>query len=254
MKISRKTNPLYYNRRHYNALHKNYTVDIPFYINQCRKYGGPVLELACGSGRVTIPIAKQGIEITGIDISSEMLITAVKSAADAGVKINFKKVDIRKFNFRKKFKTIIYPFNSIAHMYDLNSIAECFNRIKKHLLPNGRFIFDFFNTNVKLLTDEKPMRPVKRYFYKELVTGKKVVISENYSYDRKTQIKHIFRHFDIEGKKFVERLDMRIFFPQELDGLLFCHGFKIHNKYGNFDCSNFTSSSPRQVYICGLKK
>ncbi len=254
MQTVKQKEPFYYIGKHYNAQNKKYRTDIPFYLNQCRKYGGPALELACGTGRVTIPIAKEGFDITGIDNSREMLKAARESAADIDIKIYFKRADIRKFKLAKKFKVIIYPFNSIAHLYDLKSILDCLSRVKKHLLPGGKFIFDFLNPDLNRLVRKKLKPPVKKYFYHESGTGKKVIISESNYYDRKTQISHINWHYNIEGRKFVEKLDMRIYFPAELDALLLFSGFRINSKFGNFDCSEFSSDSPKQVYICSLGK
>lgn len=218
------------------------------------KYGGPVLELACGTGRITIPIAKEGFDVTGIDISKEMLSVARRTAAVSKTKIHFKRADNRKFSLNRRFKVIYYPYNSVAHLYDLKSIFNCFSRVKKHLLPGGRFIFDIFNPNLNMLTRKASRPPVKKYSYNELETGKKVVISENNFYDRKTQINHVRWHYDIEGKKIVAALNMRIYFPAELDGLLLSNGFTINHKYGDFDCSDFTSASPKQIYICSISK
>lgn len=248
-----KKEPVYYDGRHYNAQNRKYKADIPFYVSQCRKYGGPVLELACGTGRVTIPTAKEGFDITGIDISPGMLATAKESAVSAGVKINFVKTDIRKFNFRKKFKVIIFPFNAIAHLYNIVDLKSCLDCVKKHLKPNGKFIFDHFNPSLNTLTrDQSKMYPVTKYYLPE--RRERVTIKENNYYDRKTQINHINWHYKIGKSKFNEKLDMRIYFPQELDALLLYNGFKINYKYGYFDYTEFTSSSPRQIYICSVKK
>ena len=59
--------------RTYDALYDYYDVDIPFYVEESKKAGSPVLELACGTGRVTIPVAEAGIEVVGIDSSAAML-------------------------------------------------------------------------------------------------------------------------------------------------------------------------------------
>lgn len=71
---------IYFNGRYYDYQYKDFNEDIPFWIKQARKYGEPVLELACGTGRITIPIAKEGIKIVGLDISQPMLAEAKKKA------------------------------------------------------------------------------------------------------------------------------------------------------------------------------
>ncbi|GAH42818.1 unnamed protein product, partial [marine sediment metagenome] len=70
----------YINGQHYDYEIKarNSYESIPFYVKQVKKYGSPVLELACGTGRITIPIAKEGIPIVGLDFSAKMLTQARK--------------------------------------------------------------------------------------------------------------------------------------------------------------------------------
>ena len=245
--------PLYYNGRHYDAQHKNFAIDIPFYVEQSVKFGDPILELACGTGRVTIPIAKAGFDITGIDISSSMLNSAAVDAAEAGAKVNFVKSDIRSFNLDTKFQLIIFPFNAIAHLLDLKSVIATFLRVKKHLSKEGKFIFDFFNPSFdRLLRDESQRYPVDEY--PDPDSNEKVILTENNYYDRATQINHIKWYYKIGEREEVHDLDMRMFFPKELEALLQLNGFRIHDKYGDFDGSEFTSESPRQVIICSVRR
>lgn len=71
---------IYLDGRNYDLQNKDFVEDIPFYLHQIKKYGEPVLELACGTGRITIPIAKQGVKISGLDISKSMLSHAKRKA------------------------------------------------------------------------------------------------------------------------------------------------------------------------------
>lgn len=245
--------PLFYNGRHYDAQHKNFAIDIPFYVEQSVKFGDPVLELACGTGRVTIPIAKAGFDITGIDISSSMLNSAAVDAADAGAKVNFVKSDIRSFNLERKFQLIICPFNAIAHLLDLKSVIATFLRVKKHLNKEGKFIFDFFNPSFeRLFRDESKRYPVDEY--QDPDSNEKVILTESNHYDRATQINYIKWYYKIGEREEVHNLDMRMFFPKELDALLQLNGFRIHDKFGDFDGSEFTENSGRQVMICSVRR
>jgi len=76
-------------------MNRDFVDDIPFYLRQIGKYGEPVLELGCGTGRITIPIAERGIQVTGLDISDSMLAHAKKKTAEKallsklGQNINF---------------------------------------------------------------------------------------------------------------------------------------------------------------------
>src|SRR4051812_27986040 len=96
---------LYDDARHYEALFPGPN-DLPFYRRQVAAYGGPVLELACGTGRLTIPLALDGADITGIDRSRSMLEAARSRAARHQVEVSFQEGDMRDYALGRKFKFI----------------------------------------------------------------------------------------------------------------------------------------------------
>lgn len=244
---------LYNDGRHYDLQNKNIVDDIPFYFGQIKKYGEPVLELACGTGRITIPIAEQGIQITGLDISEPMLSHAQKKSAVEGIDVEWIRADCRNFKLNKKFNLIILPFNSIAHLHDLESIEACFSCVKEHLTNEGRFVIDVFNPRLDILTRDPDRRyPVAQYFDPD---GKgEVVITENNIYEPATQINRTKWYFKIgrQTEERVEELNMRIFYPQELDALLLYNGFTIEAKFGNYGEMSFVSASPKQLIVCHI--
>ncbi len=242
---------LYRDGRYYDLENEDFVDDIPFYLHQIEKYGEPVLELACGTGRITIPIAQKGIQITGLDILDSMLNHAKRKATNKGVNVEWIKADCRDFRLNKKFNLIFFPFNSIAHLHDLESIKACFSCVKEHLMDNGRFIIDFFNPSLNILTRDPTRRyPVKEYLDPD---GKgQVVITENNIYDAANQINRVKWYYNIgsQSEEVVEDLNMRIFYPQELDALLYYNGFTIDTKYSNYDETPFMSASPKQLIVC----
>ncbi len=239
---------LYADGRHYDLQHVGMTDDIPFYLKQARELGGPVLELACGTGRITVPLAEAGIKITGLDLTEGMLRQARARAAGKGIEIDWVLGDCRKFDLERKFKLIFFPFNSIAHLHDPESIEACFACVRKHLSDYGRFIVDIFNPRIDILIRDASQRyPVAEY--PDPDGGGTVVITENNVYDAATQVNHIKWYYRVgkSGDERVAELNMRVFFPQELDALLRANGFEIEAKYGDFDESPFTSASPKQI-------
>src|SRR5215469_2012284 len=161
--------PLYRDGRHYDALNSFLVADIPFYGEEAKRaaesyredphppaknagrIGHPVLELACGTGRLTIPIAKSGTEIVGLDLTPSMLAQARTKAEAAGVKIEFVEGDCRSFELERKFALIFMAFNSMQHLHDYESLAALFRNVRKHLAEAGRFVFDVFNPNLEIL-------------------------------------------------------------------------------------------------------
>jgi 2-polyprenyl-3-methyl-5-hydroxy-6-metoxy-1,4-benzoquinol methylase len=93
---------IYQDGRHYDQLFSGANKDFPFWIGQAKKYGGPVLELACGTGRLSIPLARAGFSVTGIDHSEAMLDEAKKKSAEQGVAVEWVSGDIRDFDLGKK--------------------------------------------------------------------------------------------------------------------------------------------------------
>jgi len=247
-------NEAYWDGQHYDLQNRDYVNDIPFYLRKARQYSEPILELACGIGRITIPIAEQGIDITGLDISEPMISYAKKKAKEKGVTVEWVKADCRNFKLDRKFNLIFFPFNSIAHLHDLESIKSCFSCVKMHLKDEGRFIIDIFNPCLDILIRDSSIRyPVAEY---PDPNGKgTVVITENNLYDTSTQINRIKWYYKIGSEpEVMKELNMRIFYPQEIDVLLHYNGFKIEDKFGDYDETPFTSTSPKQVIVCYVNK
>jgi SAM-dependent methyltransferase len=242
--------PLYYDGRHYDLQHAGITDDIPFYLDEARKCGGPVLELGCGTGRVSIPLAQEGFEVTGIDISRPMLEHARSKANKAGVSVRWVEADCRDFDLGRGFALVIYPFNAIAHLHDNESVAACLACVRAHLQPAGRFVIDIFNPRLAiLLRDASERYPVAEY--PDPDGHGTVVITENNIYDAASQINRIkwYHKTSESAKEVVRELNMRIFYPQELDWLLQSNDFMIEHKFGDCDRKPFESGSPRQIVV-----
>ena len=208
-----------------------------------------ILELCCGTGRLTLPIAKEGYDITGIDCTPSMLAQAKIKASEAGLEISFIEADIRTLDLQNKYDLIFIPFNSIHHLYLNEDLFKAFNTVKKHLKTGGRFLLDCFNPNIQYIVEhEKKQIEVAAYTTKD---GREILIKQLMRYERKTQINRIEWHYFINGKfDSIQNLDMRLFFPQELDTYLDWNGFKIIHKFGSFEEEAFYDSSEKQIFVC----
>lgn len=247
------SNNLYFDGRFYDLESGDITTDVPFYMKQAEISGGPVLELGCGTGRVTILLAEAGFEMTGLDISAPMLKQAHIKAAEKGLNIRWQEADCRDFNLGCKFGTIIFPFNAIAHIHDRESHEALFTCVRGHLKNDGHFIVDWFNPSLEVLMRASDKR-YPCYEYDDPDGGGKVVITENNVYDRATQINHVKWFYKIgDAPEKVRELNMRILYPQEFDSLLHYNGFEIVAKYGDHQENPFESSSRHQLMVCRLR-
>jgi hypothetical protein len=180
-----------------------------------------------------------------------MLSCARRKAVLKGVNVEWVKADCRDFKLNRKYRLIFFPFNSIVHLHDLESIEACFSCVRNHLTREGRFIIDIFVPGMDyLMRDPSKRFPIAKYPDPD---GKgTVIVTEGNVYDSAAQINRIKWYYDIgSGKKqFVKENNMRMFYPQELDALLHYNGFMIETKFGSYDETPFTSESRRQLVVC----
>ncbi len=241
---------LYDNNWLYDLVHNEKVGDdqIAFYQRQIDRYGEPVLELGCGSGDYLVALSQNLQSISGLDLSEEMLGAAGRKADAEGVATDLHVGDMRRFAIDQRFKLIFAAGNSFQHLLTADDISACFDSVRAHLFPYGRFIVEVFNPSLPLLC-----RPSdKRHFVGEYRTDEGwIVITENVRYDAATQINHIHWHYKNQFMKEEQTVSfsMRQFFPQELDAIFAQNGFRIEAKYGNFDESPFGSNSPKQIVV-----
>ncbi|MBN1423595.1 class I SAM-dependent methyltransferase [Candidatus Fermentibacteria bacterium] len=241
---------LYADGRHYDLENEGFTEDIPFYLRLAARHGGPILELGCGTGRIAIPLAQAGHDVTGLDMSEPMLRHARSKLAESSAALTLIQGDCRDFAFDRLFRLILFPFNAIAHLHDRESVDACFAAVRRHLAPEGRFVIDMFNPRLDYL-DREPLQRFPVTEYADPDGRGLVVITESSMYDRATQINHIVWHYrigQIEDAMAVPN-NMRIFFPQELAALLHYNGFCVECVLGDFDESPFQSDSPKQIIV-----
>lgn len=244
--------PLYRDGRHYDELIRSLALaDLPLYLEEAKRAGGPVLELACGTGRLTIPIAQSGVEIVGLDQSAAMLAHARSKAAGVGVHLDWVEADCRNFDLGRKFALIFMAFNSMQHLHDHASLAALFDNVRRHLAPEGRFVFDVFNPSIAILSRDSRQRYVERKYEDPDGRGT-ITLEQTASYDDAAQVNRITWYFSLSGESDfrVETLHVRCFFPQELDMLVRANGFAIEQKFGAFDRQPFRSGSMKQIVIC----
>lgn len=240
---------LIYDGNIYDGMNTN-LADLDFYLGWLPKNkNARILELCCGTGRLTLPIAKKGYDISGVDFTPSMLEKAKIKAAKVGLEIEFIEADIRNLSLPEKYDLIFIPFNSIHHLYKNEDVFKAFNAVKNHLKKGGLFLLDCFNPNIQFIVDgQKEQKEIAEY---KTADGREVLIKEIMRYENKSQINRVAWHYFINGEfDSIQNLDMRLFFPQELDSYLESSGFKIIQKFGDFEGGEFGDNSEKQIFVC----
>lgn len=233
----------------YDLVHGQFATGdvLHFFKDISAEYGSPVLELACGTGNILVPLAESGVEIYGLDIADKMLSTCRRKAAEREIKIQVQKGDMRSFDLGRKFPFIYIAGNSLQHLNTIGEITECFESVKRHLDTGGRFLVEVFNPYLPMLVREMG----KRF---EVGSFGDYNLTEDANYDAATQKSEFnwhFRHRPSDRERTLS-FTMRQFFPQEFDSLFELHGFRIERKFGDFDRSDFDSGSASQIVIASL--
>jgi len=232
--------------------------DIPFYIEYAKKTGGKVLELGCGTGRVSIALAREGIKVTGIDLSEQMLEIFNKKISmepELKAKINLVHGNMANFNLNDKFSLIIAPFRAFQALTDDTDIINSLNCIYEHLDINGIFIINVFKPYKNL--DESWCYAEKIQWERfDEKTGNYVVKKHwGDKIDVKNQI--IYPHLayevtDPSGKKslYIEDLRLKYYYEYQLEDILVKSGFNIIERFGWYDKKSIEEANREIIFVC----
>jgi SAM-dependent methyltransferase len=240
---------IYQSGRIYDLLYPGSVAGPDFWLELAQTYGDPVLEIMSGTGFIAIPLAQKGHDVTGVELAEPMLLEAERKSHAAGVDIKWVRGDVRAFDLGRQFKLIYLPSNSICHLLTREDLEACLATVARHLHPEGRFALNVFVPSLPMLI--KPPEEEQEFGgYKDPDLAEQVVMTNRSWYDPATQIKYnqLFRRVGNGPIEPYGELTMRIYFPQELDALLWYNGFAIEHKYGE-DGRPFDAQSGMQYYV-----
>jgi len=132
--------------RVYDPWSASVTEDVEFYVEEAQASGGPVVELACGTGRICVPVAKAGIPVIGVDASAGMLEVARDYARAEGVEalLDLRLGDMREPPVEERVPLVVIPFRSLLHMTTETDRLRALAAANELLSPGGRLVFDVF--------------------------------------------------------------------------------------------------------------
>lgn len=224
---------------------------IRFYADLAQEIGGAVLEAACGTGLVALPIAARGIPVTGIDLARPMLAHARMKAASQNLRIDLVEADARQFHFGKQFPFIYITGNAFQAFLGRRDQERFLACLKRHLAPRGIFAFETRNPSGHDLSN----RPEEElWFTYHNLDGHRVEVSGTQRYDPLTQIMHwtTYRRWQAPAgsRMTTTRIACRFTYPQELEALLHYNGFQIVQQYGDWNKASFSAQSEAIISIC----
>lgn len=225
-------------------------VDNRFYLDRIMETRGRILEIGSGTGRLLIEALENGADIYGIDISPAML-EVLKSKLKKEQTGRISLQNMTKFRFDKKFDLAIAPFRVFMHLTNKSDQLKALNHIYKNLNPGGKFIFDAFVPDLKMLiTGLDNLKD----FEGEYEPGKTVRRTISTHPDLLNQV--IRMTFTIEWNdgfrdhKKVWKSSLRYFFRFELEHLLERSPFAAYKILGDFEGHNLNQDSREFIMVC----
>lgn len=235
----------------YDLENPDFEPDGSFYLALTQQYPGAVLDLGCGTGRITIPLARQGVAITGLDVMPAMLARAQSKAAD--LPITWIEADARTFQLSTQFQLILDTGATLQHLLERADHEAVLARVREHLAPDGCVVFHTFAPHPTRLVDLAE----HDWFTYTNQAGQMIRVSGSVGYEHQRQVFHedaIRRWQDPAGQEVARfaPLARRMFFPQEFELLLHYNGFLVTQRYGNWDGSPITNESQLMIVVCTL--
>lgn len=223
--------------------------DVAFYVEEAQKARlGRVLELGCGTGRVLIPVAESGVEITGLDASEEMLSLIRHKVSELGESVRSRveivEGDMTGFSLGRKFNLVMIPCRAFLHLMTPEEQRAALLCIREHLTDRGRLILNMFDPRLDVLLDD-PNAPGRIEETVDPKSGNRVTMQCSAVHDLERQVieaDFTFEEFDGEGKMVSQvhaPLTLRWIYRYEMQYLLELCGFTVEALYGDFNRGPF---------------
>ncbi len=247
--------------RTYDVSASDWPGEIDFYrqlAERTKSEGRRVLEVACGTGRIAIRLAKEGVDVVGLDLSLAMLEVAKEKSAGI-TNVRWVQGDMRSFELVEVFRLAIIPGHAFQNILTPHDQIACLQSIKRHLEPNATLVVHLDHQNVDWLGDllrdkGSVFEEAERFMHP--ATGRQIRTSRAWSYERSTQtaiVQTIWEEIDAGGEV-VDRWEsgpirLHCVFRFEMDHLLALAGYEVEALYGDFFKSELKDDSEEMVWV-----
>ena len=236
--------------------------EIEFYFDLARgaqTKGSPTLEIACGTGRVAIPVARKGIPMTGLDVSPAMLAVAREKAAGVD-SVRWVEGDMRLFDLGELFGLATIPAGSFHLLLTTEEQLSCLSCIRRHLVPGGRLALSLDNPDIvamgEWLSSKRGVlqrQPGRDHVHPETGNSVKSWVTREFRPAVQEELWTSLREELDDGGVVVSReysmMTMRYIFRYEMEHLFARAGFEVEALYGDYNRVEFDDSSPEMVWV-----
>jgi SAM-dependent methyltransferase len=242
--------------RYYDAETADYSIDLPAYAMLAKRFGEPLLDVGCGTGRVAFAFARQGISVTGIDTSQPMLEQAQVRAERESIRptqVQWRQADVTELALDEQFGLAIFAYNGFMHLLEQDRQVAALKRLAVHLKDGGGLAIDIANPVEMFRVEDTPGLVLERLFT-DPKTGQTVMQQSLASVNRATQVMSLTWIYDRIGpdgtvSRDLIPLRLRYTMASEIRLLLSQTGFSDIELCGDYDFSPYEEDSPRLFVI-----
>ncbi|MAT98221.1 MAG: methyltransferase type 12 [Anaerolineaceae bacterium] len=239
--------------RFYDLTHASLTDDLPFVLQLAADTDGPVLELGCGSGRLLLPLARAGHNVTGLDLSAGMLDRARARLAQEPTavqqRVTLHQADMSNFTLPEgaPFGLAVVPYNTLFHLDTAQALAML-RRVRTVLGGNGRLFIDTANPVDLANTPEDALLSLENVLT-DPETGELIVHLASNRLDSANQTLHITWIYDVSApnggpvNRTVAQAAYHYRYPHQLELLLQEAGYQLLHLWGGYDQSPYEETS-----------
>ena len=239
--------------RLYDWEHDGYTADIGVLVALAERWGGPVLELACGTGRLLAPLAAAGLVCTGVDASGAMLARARQRLERAGLQATLVEQRLEQLDIEGRFRTILLGLDSLGLIVPRADQLRALRAARRHATHDARLILDVANGNLRGGA-EPPSELVHDLTAPDPDTGRPITkwaVRRPNPAEQLDELLFIYDEQDSAGcvRRSTLELQLRWFGRFELQLLLEASGWAVEEEYGDYELSSYGGSSERLLVL-----
>lgn len=230
------------------------TADIPFFVDEARRTYGPVLELMSGTGRVSLPLARIGVDLTCVDLSAPMLRRLSAKLAGEGLTATLVEANVAALQLPSREYTLaLLPFQSFGELVHPADQRAALAAIAAHLLPGGRFICTLHNPNVQVGGVDGHLRLLGTYPLEKNGTLALWSVQQRDADPAVVRARQFYELYDGEGRMTAKRmLDVRfrLVDADAFTELATAAGFRVDECFGDYDRTPFDpDESPYMIWV-----
>ncbi len=264
-------NEIYYQEREAEIYDLEYgwkADDVEYWVKLAKEFAGSegsALELACGTGRVLVPVAESGVHVVGIDQSPWMLAKAKKKyerlPGEVQERIGLLEADMRTLILEQRFNFIYLPFNAFLILRTVQDQLSVFDVVRRHLSPGGVFAFDIFVPDVNRLA--QPTEPLQWRLEVDETLGELGIRFQRDAVRDVDPVRQLIintwrmREYrdNVLTREWVSDLHMSYIFPRELEHLVARAGFEFVHYWGDYERTDFwkTHEPQKQLPVLRIK-